>query len=90
MKTELLEPGAEHQVVIFGKDSPLAKELEFLYRVTDHDGRSYKLYQGGITQSPVVCSCKTGKHFMVTWSDLIKRAVDAGIDNSEPSPQPAR
>jgi hypothetical protein len=64
MKTELLEPGAEHQVVIFGKDSPLAKELEFLYRVTDHDGRSYKLYQGA---SRKVRWCAVAKPACISW-----------------------
>ena len=29
---------------------------------------------------PLVCSGKTGKYFSLSWSDIIKLAIEAGID----------
>ena len=80
MKTETACQPNQHLGSLLNEDEPVVGELEFLYKVSGQDGRSYKLYQGGITQSPVVRSCETGKYFILPWPDVVRLAVDAGVD----------
>ena len=58
----------------------LSEELEYLWDDRDASGRSYEIYLGNISRSPVVKSKTTGKYFMQPWSQIIKVAVKAGID----------
>jgi hypothetical protein len=61
-------------------ENPISEELEYLWDERDASGNSYDIYLGKISRSPVVRSKSSGKYFILPWSEVIKRAIRARID----------
>ena len=49
----------------------------------DETGIRYMCFVNTLSLQPMVCSSKTNKIFMLSWEDIIKLAIKAGIDNDE-------
>jgi len=58
----------------------LNQELEYLWDDSDSSGKSYEMYLGKISRNPIVKSKITGKYFALPWSEIIKLALERGID----------
>jgi hypothetical protein len=58
----------------------LNQELEYLWDDSDSAGKSYEIYLGKISRNPIVKSKATGKYFALSWSIIIKLALEKGID----------
>lgn len=58
----------------------LDEELEYLWDDADSVGNSYEIYLGKISRNPIVKSKATGKYFALSWSIIIKLALEKGID----------
>jgi len=61
-------------------NNSIREELEYLWDEKDTSGKSYEIYLGNISRSPIVRSKTSGKYFMLPWSRIISTAVKAGID----------
>ena len=58
----------------------LDEELEYLWDDCDASGKSYAVFLGKISRSPIVKSKSSGKYFMLPWSQIIKQATKLNID----------
>lgn len=51
------------------------------------NGMSYEMSAAVNDMSPIVCSAKTGKWFVLPWKDIVNLAVGAGIDEPGEVPE---
>jgi hypothetical protein len=63
-----------------GDSNSINEELEYLWDEEDTTGKTYEIYLGRISRSPVVKSKTSGKYFLLPWSEVIELAVKAKID----------
>jgi len=68
--------------LLFHEDSLLSQGLEFLCEAADQMGNKYDLYLGQTSRNPVIRSQATGRYFMLQWAQIVKQAVEAGVDVS--------
>jgi len=73
---------SRESALVFHEDGLLNQELEFLCQAADSYGHSYDLYLGQTSRTPVVRSRATGRYFLLQWSQIVRQAVEAGIDVS--------
>ncbi|MDB6028242.1 MAG: hypothetical protein JWM68_4465 [Verrucomicrobiales bacterium] len=74
------EAESHHLGRIFRTNDVLDQELEYVSDGIDDSGNEYELYLGQISRSPIVKSMRTGKCYLLPWSDLINLAEGAGIN----------
>jgi len=65
----------------FHDGEPLNHELQYLWKDRDASGKSYDIYLGKISRSPVIKSNITGRYFSLPWPKIIKLAVEGGVDD---------
>ena len=65
---------------VFRTDALLDQELEYISDGMDDSGNEYELYLGRIGRNPFVKSVSTGKFFLLPWSEVIRLAEHAGVN----------
>lgn len=61
---------------------------EELGSVVSPSGEKYVVAISASTKLPLIMSEKTGKWFSLKWENIADLAIDAGIDEEEPQPDP--
>ena len=79
-KTPDRTPAATGYGRLFNSDKLLDQELEFVYEGNDEAGKAYDFFLGKTSRSPVVKSRTTGRCFILPWPDIMKLAINAGLD----------
>jgi hypothetical protein len=87
MKIEPKKPktgGAKPAVYgrLLESDKLFEQEIEFVSEA-GAVGKDYDFFLGKITRSPIIKSRVTGRLYFLPWSDIIKLAVEAGLDKAE-------
>lgn len=80
MKVEMENPTTRETCGRCYDEVLLHQELEYLWEDRDASGRAYGIYLGKISRSPIIKSKTTGRYFSLPWSQIIKLAVEEGID----------
>ena len=63
-----------------GDANSISEELEHLWDERDPAGKTYEIYLGKISRSPILRSKTSGKYFLLPWSQVIALAAKTKID----------
>jgi hypothetical protein len=65
---------------LFDSDKLLNQESEFVSEWKDEADKDYDFFLGKTSRSPIVKSRTTGRYFILSWPDIIKLGVKAGLN----------
>jgi len=51
--------------------------------IKDSESNEYEATANVSDMSPIICSKQTGKYFTLNWDDIVRLAIDAGVDEDE-------
>jgi len=84
MKAETRNPTKQAARRSLHNEELLKQELEYLWDEPGTSGKSYTIYLGKISRSPIVRSQITGKYFALPWPKIVELAVKGGVDERTP------